>query len=48
MNVRDEKNALVPVTTMVDRVIDILHVGVAEFMQRKVVELRTYGCTHTT
>jgi hypothetical protein len=37
MNVRDEKNALVPVTTMVDRVIDILHVGVAEFMQRKVV-----------
>jgi hypothetical protein len=37
MNVRDEKNALVPVTTMVDRVIDILHVGVAECLQRQVV-----------
>ena len=37
MNVRDEKNALVPVTTMVDRVIDILHVGVAECLERKVV-----------
>jgi hypothetical protein len=37
MNVRDEKNALVPVTVMVDRVIDILHVGVAECLQRKVV-----------
>jgi hypothetical protein len=37
MNVRDEKNALVPVTTMIDRVIDILHVGVAECLERKVV-----------
>ena len=44
MNVRDEKNALVPVTTMVDRVIDILHVGVAEFMQRKVVGSRRCCC----
>ncbi len=37
MNVRDEKNALVPVTTMVDRVLNILQVGVAEYLERKVV-----------
>jgi hypothetical protein len=37
MNVRDEKNALVPVTTMVDRVLDLLQVGVAEYLERKVV-----------
>ena len=44
MNVRDEKNALVPVTTMVDRVLNILQVGVAEYLERKVVLVPVHAC----